>query len=297
MSASKFRAEQPPDAPDLTDDLFTARAALRDYGKAADCDLDLGEAALLLAALARPGAAIAPYRRHLCKLVTDVADYLGGDDGTTGVELRHEALVQILVKRHGYLGATDCFNDTEAASLIGVIDRRSGLPVALGILFLHVAGRLGWSASGLDFPGRFLVRLDGAGGQRLIFDPFDAGRKLAAREMREILKALDGVAAELSPAHYRTMTAREVLLRLQGNVKKMQLDARRWNDAAEVLEATLLVAPSVPVLWYERGMLLAQMERHAEAIEALESYLSICGAEASSYQASLLLQRLKSELN
>ena len=297
MSASDSRAKQSAAGPNTADGLFAVRAALRDFGEATDDRLDLGEAALLLAALARPGSTLEPYRRHLEKLVAEVTDYAGGNGGTAGVALRHEALVQVLVKRHGYLGTADSFDDTEAASLMGVIDRRSGLPVALGILFLHVAGRLGWPASGLDFPGRFLVRLDDDHGQRLIFDPFDAGRALAAREMREILKALDGVASELSPEHYRTMTARQVLLRLQGNIKKMQLSARRWNDAAEVLDATLLVAPGVAALWYELGMLLAQLERRAEAVEALERYLAICGGDDSGYQASLLLQRLKSELN
>jgi len=291
--AKKVNTESGP-----TDSLYTARAALRGYGKAADCDLDLAEAALLLAVLARPGGLVSPYRRHLDKLVTEVADYLGTDVDTAGVTLRHEALVQVLVKRRGYLGTTGSFDYAEVANLMGVIDRRSGLSVVLGILFLHVTDRLSWPAAGLDFPGRFLVRLDDGDGQRLIFDPFDEGRIVAAHEMREILKTIYGTAVELSPQHYRTMASREVLLRLQETAKKIHLNACRWNDAVEILEATLLIAPKVAALWFERGRLLTKMERRTEAIVSLEIYLSICRADntSSSYEASLLLQRLKFEL-
>ena len=60
-----------------------------------------------------------------------------------------------------------------------VLERRRGLPVALGILWLHAGRAYGADISGLAFPSHFLVRL-AARGQRSILDVFGGGRVLAA---------------------------------------------------------------------------------------------------------------------
>ena len=46
-------------------------------------------------------------------------------------------------------------------NLIQVIERRRGIPVTLGILWLHCTRVIGWPAHGLDFPGHFLLALEG----------------------------------------------------------------------------------------------------------------------------------------
>jgi regulator of sirC expression with transglutaminase-like and TPR domain len=64
-----------------------------------------------------------------------------------------------------------------------VIDRRKGLPVTLGILYLHAARAQGWSIVGLSFPGHFLLRIDHKGA-RAIIDPFNDGQRHDAGAMR-----------------------------------------------------------------------------------------------------------------
>lgn len=274
------------------------RKRLTDIGRSPDDEIDLGGAALVLAAIDRPGVSIDRYLRHLEQLAQDVRDYVGGGEGDAppALGLRIEALVQVIVKRFGYGGTEEIFDDLDGANLMRVIDGRTGLPVALGILFINTAGLVGWPMSGLDFPGRFLVRLE-ADGERRVLDPFAGLRILEPQDMRDMFKAVAGNHVELKPEHYRVMANRDILLRLQNNIKVRLLRANRFDDVVEVLEAMVLFAPMQADLWRELGMLLARQERLADAIEALEEHLNLSQGAEAGYKTSQLLQELRQRLN
>lgn len=277
------------------------QARLTEIGNAEDEDISLARAALVLAAADRPGVSMDPYLRHLEQLacaVRDYADAPGRENPDPGqaLDFRVEALVQVIVRRYGYGGSDAVFDDLDAANLMRVIDNRSGLPVAIGILFINTARAQGWAATGLDFPGRFLVRLD-AGGQRMIIDPFAGGARVDAPAMRGMFKAIAGNHVELTPEHYRDMGNRDILLRLQDNIKSRLVRRERWDDATQVLDTMLLFAPGRTGLWREAGMLLARLDRIEDAVRALEEYLRRTGAEDKRYKASVLLQDLRARLN
>ncbi len=272
------------------------RARLTKIGRSPDSDIDLGAAALVLASVDRPGVALEPYRRHLERLAGEVRTYVGGTEPTVPLDLRIEALVQVIAKRYGYGGTETVFDDLDAANFMRVIDGRSGLPIALGILFIQTARSLGWAIDGLDFPGRFLVRLE-AGGERRILDPFAGGAVLEPRDMRDMFKQVAGNHVELTPDHYREMGNRDILLRLQENIKSRMLRGDRPDDALEILEAMLLFAPDVAELWREAGLLHAKLDNIKDAVEALEEYLRLSGGESARYNTMVLLQELRARLN
>ena len=272
------------------------RARLVKIGEGADEDIDIAEAALILAAADRPGVALEPYRRHLDRLVADVRAYAGGTEPAVALDLRIEALVQVIVKRYAYGGTEAVFDDLDAANLMRVIDNRQGLPIVIGILFIHTARQLGWPISGLDFPGRFLVRME-FDGERKVLDPFGGGCVLEARDMRDMFKAMSGAHVELAPEHYRDVGNRDILLRLQGNIKIRLLRGEQPEDAVEVLETMLLFAPAEAELWREMGMLLARLDNVKGAVQALEEYLRLSGGAGARYNTSILLQELRARLN
>ena len=272
------------------------RTRLVGIGRLPDRDIDLAEAALTLAAADRPGVPLDPYRRHLERLVADVRAYAGGAQPEAPLSLRIEALVQVIVRKYGYGGTESVFDDLEAANLMRVIDSRAGLPIVIGILFIHAARALGWPMAGLDFPGRFLVRI-AAGGQRRILDPFGGGRVLTARDMRDMFKAVAGNHVELTPGHYREMTNRDMLLRLQGNIKTRLLRGERLYEALEIIESMVLFAPEATELWREAGLLHARLDHVKDAVAALEEYMRQSGGDRARYNTSMLLQELRTRLN
>lgn len=275
----------------LADDILQT---LGDIGRTTDADFPIAKAALYLAAARLPGLNLGPYERHLERLTKEVADYAGPD--TPVLADQHDALVQVIDRRYGYGGNESVFEDLDAANLARVIDTRRGLPVALGVVYIEVCNRLGWSMVGLDFPGRFLVRLELAG-ERRILDLFEGGRELTPPELRSMLKTMAGADAELQPQYLSEMTARQVVLRLEDNIRVRQMQRGDLADAADTLSVMLLIAPEASHLWREAGIVNARLDRVASAVEALEAYLKCAPGEENGYQASLLLQELRAKLN
>ena len=270
--------------------------ALVEFGQQSDDELDLAEIALILATIDRPAVHLDSYRRHLQILCDEVGAYMAGLPTPLNVEICHEALIQVIFRRYGYIGGEDSFDDPEAANLTHVIDRRSGLPVVLGVIYIHVARHQGWIAEGLNFPGRFLLRLE-VNSERLIMDPFAGGAAINTQSLRDILKVVSGYHAELRPEFYQSVTAREILLRTQNNIRNRMLRSDRVEDAIEVIDTMLLFAPKSTHLCWEKATLLARIDQIPEAILALEQFLVHGRGSDTLYKASMLLQELRQRLN
>ncbi len=275
-------------------------AELRRIGALPDDAVRPAEAALLLAALDRPSVALDRYRHHLSLLERDTAEMgarLGADNDLTA---RVETLNRVLLERYGYQGDQLNYDDLQNANLMRVIDRRKGLPVALGILYIHAAEAQGWAIAGINFPAHFMLRME-LGGAAVVLDPFNAGALRSAQELRELIKGVAGSEAELRPEHIRPVSAREVLLRLQTNIKVRLVQEERAAEALEIIETMLLIAPGRASLWNEAGVLHAHLGNLRAGIMALEHFLELSGPrrgpDSDRHQAARLLQQLKAQLN
>jgi regulator of sirC expression with transglutaminase-like and TPR domain len=278
--------------PDIFDPEQCARY-LRALGAAGSPVLPIGEAALALASFERPRVGLGRYRQHLVTLARDVGRHAGAAGDLAG---RAQALNEIILLKHGYSGDELTYDDLQNANLMRVVDRRKGLPVALGILYLHTARAQGWESVGLAFPGHFLVRL-GEGAERLILDPFHGGQICEAAMLRELLKAMAGQEIELMPEHYAPVSDRDVLLRLQNNLKSRLLQAGRQEQAVRVVDTMLLLAPDLAELWHESGILHARLGNMLASVNALEEFVRRAPEGMARHQAAAFLQQLKSKLN
>jgi len=212
--------------------MIDPRIALEAIGQLPDAEIDIADAALQLARIDAPDADWQATRAHLSALAREAVALANGvpeDDTAT----RARVLALLLSARHGYSGAVEDYDDLRNANLIRVIERRRGLPVALGIIWLHAARAVGWAAYGIDFPGHFLLALVGA--STVVLDVFAGGTPLDIDALRRLLKAVEGPQAELRPGLLAPMSARGVLLRLQNNIRLRRLAA---GDVAGVLSCT-----------------------------------------------------------
>lgn len=267
------------------------KALLRQVGEMPDDELDIAETALLLASLDRPGVSPDRYRDHLALIADDLA---GAAAGLETLEQRIGALNNAIFTAQGYEGDRRCYDDIQNANLMRVIDRRRGLPVTLGILVIGAARAQGWNVSGLCFPGHFLLRIDHRG-QRAILDPFEKGALKSAADLRALLRAQGDDDAELTPSYYRDASDREVLVRLQNNIKLRQTQCGDNLAAAATLETMLSIAPLDKNLWREKAFLAARMGRIDGAVAALEQYISRETLEGPRHDAALLLQKLRGQ--
>jgi len=274
----------------------TLRERLARFGALDDGEIDLAEAALILAAVDRPRGQLEPYRRHLAKMAAEVGAYAAAARREPDLDVQAESLAHVLGRRYGYGCDPETYDDLDAANLMRVIDNRRGLPVVLGILYIHTARSLGWTMAGVDFPSRFLVRLE-AGGRRLILDPSEGGVSLDPTALRALLKVVSGNDAELTPEHYRPAGNRAILYRMQNNIKVRLLADGKLEEALRVLETMALFAPGVPDLWREVGILNARLDNLRAAVAALEEFLRRGSENPERHKARVLLQQLRGRLN
>ncbi|WP_162200144.1 SirB1 family protein [Kiloniella spongiae] len=263
----------------------------------------MSETALLIAAQDQKTSSIDRYKDHLDRLVQDTKNLLKPITHNRKIlELNDilSAIETVLYDVHGYEGDTETYDNLENANLIAVIERRKGLPIVLGILYLHIIQSLSSEqslfAAGLNFPGHFLIRIS-YGKEHVIVDPFDRGQVRETPWLRAILKGFMSDQAELRTEFTQSVSNRNILLRLQNNIKVRLIESEEPEKALEVLEKMLLIAPNEPAIWFEAGTLQAYLNNILAAIETLEHYLLIEQDHRGLMEASQMLQKLKAQLN
>ena len=267
--------------------------ALRRVGREDDSKIDLAEAALMLAAFDRPSVPVDTYRDHLGRLSVETAEAVSG---TNSLEEKVEAVNAVLFERHGYRGDSKTYDDMQNANLARVIDRRKGLPVALGILYIHVARVQGWRCNGTNFPSHFLVRLE-TDEAVIMVDPFDGGQVLDRDALGRRLESLMGEGAELEPEHCAVVGNRAVLIRLQNNIKLRAIQDGDLGRAAEILHTMVLIAPDEAEIRCEFAALRARQGEVKAAIRLLEDFVVETADPRSRDSAAAYLARLRSRLH
>lgn len=269
---------------------------IRYVGTQKDADINLGEASLALALLFMPGINVGRYRQHFQKLADHLREEFDSrlrQKESDTLALRCSVLRKIVHEAHGYKGDTKTYDDIQNANMIRVIERRQGLPVALGLLYIILARKAGWAIDGLNFPGHFLVRME-MGGERVILDPFRDGLEMNAAELRQLLKSVAGKGAELSHNYYEAVPNRDMLIRLQNNLKKRFIEMEEYAQAVIVVEAMEALAPDEHRTLFDKGVLYAKLSQKRQAITAFERYIEKTPDPRDKQQARALIAQIQS---
>ncbi|MDN3567483.1 SirB1 family protein [Paeniroseomonas aquatica] len=275
-----------------------ARAALTAAGQLPDAEIDLAAVALQLARIDAPEADWRAASAALSELAQAMVAAAAADpEADAGdAERRRLVLAEVIHARFGYAGDTEDYENPDNANLIRVVERRRGLPVALGVIWLHAAEAAGWAAHGVDFPGHFLLAVEGGRGQALI-DVFAGGTGLQAPDLRGLIKRIEGDKAELRPGLVRLMEKRAVLLRLQNNLKLRRLRAQDLPGALSCAEDMLRLAPGQAGLWREAGLMNQRLDRIGAALACLEKSLELDPAGPAANRARMVVEELRHRLN
>jgi len=195
-------------------------------------------------------------------------------------EERVVALNQFLFDEAGFVGNTRDYYDPRNSYLNEVIDRKTGIPITLAILYMEVGRRIGLPLSGVSFPGHFLVQLKLRSGT-LVLDPFSGGVPLSERELRERLQRVipegvaDGVPVAQLPLDQFLEPAsnRQILARVLRNLKGIYRDAGKPERMLDVLNRMLVVAPDASGELRDRGIVYHKLECYRAALKDLSDYV------------------------
>jgi len=275
-----------------------ARAALDATGQLPDAEFDLGMVALQFARIDAPEADWRAAADTMTRIARRAVECAAADaKADAGDPMRRRAvLAKLLHGELGLAGDTDNYDDMSNANLIRVLERKRGLPVALGVLWLHAAEAVGWGAHGVNAPGHFLLALEQPRGQ-IIVDVFAGGVQLQAPDLRRLIKRVGGDQAELRPGMLAPMSKRDVLLRLQNNIKLRRLQANDLEGALACARDMLRIAPLAAGLWREMGLIEHRLERIGAALISLDKALAIEPKGEAAERIRGLVEELRNRLN
>jgi regulator of sirC expression with transglutaminase-like and TPR domain len=237
---------------------FAAEVSKRDE------EIDLGRAALLV------GAEEEPARCDVERCVESL-ERMGREARErvreAGAGSAVAALNSYLFEEQGFAGNRDDYYDPRNSMLHRVLERRTGIPITLSVVYMEVGRRAGVFVEGVGMPGHFIVR---AGG--LLVDPFE-GSTVDFEDCQERLDAVYGGQVALSEDHLRPVNGRAIITRILGNLKAVYAQAGLHRRALAAVERILLAAPHLGEERRDRAALLTQLDRLPEALAETRRYL------------------------
>jgi regulator of sirC expression with transglutaminase-like and TPR domain len=193
---------------------------------------------------------------------------------------RVDVLNKYLFSELGFSGNRQQYEDPRNSCLNEVLDRRTGIPITLSLVYIEVARRAGVRAEGVNFPGHFLVRvLDDLHtddpGEGLIIDPFHGGAILNEHDCRLLLHRHMGDEAAWAPELLARATRRQILVRMLLNLKRLYVKWRSFPQARVITDLLLTLSPSAVTELRDRGLLAYHMNDFPAALRDLEEYLKL----------------------
>ena len=241
-------------------------------------DPDLATAALLIARLEYPHLDSSHYLDRLDRMGSAAAERLGREPDEDP-RRQVAALNGYLFDEQGFAGNRERYDDPRNSFLNAVLDRRSGIPVTLALVYMEVARRAGLRVDGVNFPGHFLLRLPYAARTaiddetELILDPFHRGAILTEADCRQLLRDHAGADAVFEPALLARATKHQILVRMLVNLKRIYVKMRSFPQALAMTELLLALDPSALTELRDRGLLSYNLNDFPAALRDLQAYL------------------------
>ena len=242
-----------------------------------DSRIDLARACLMIAQDAYPGLDLDRYLGEIERMAIRLRARM---PQSNAAEEKVVALNQFLFDDLGYWGNTDDYYDPRNSYLNEVIERKTGTPISLSILYMELGRRIGLPLEGVSFPGHFLVRLRLRGGT-LVLDPFAGGAPQSGTELRERLQrvipegAAGGAAVGGLPLDefLEPASNRQILTRVLRNLKGIYREKDQPERMLEVLNRMLVVAPDASSELRDRGFVYQRLECWRPALKDLSDYV------------------------
>jgi len=246
----------------------------RDFRQAVDRSeekIDLGRAALTIALIDYPSLDIPDYLARIDQLAREVTSRL---DSEADTYRSLAALNYVLFKRHGFHGNRKDYFDPKNSFLNEVIERKTGIPITLSVLYMEVARRVGLALDGVGFPGHFLVKCVGDADE-IVIDPFNGGEIKSREDIDTLLFNLYGGKVLFHSDFLAPSTKKDILKRMLANLKAIYINGNDLVKSLSVLDRLMILDPASAEDARDRGVVYLRLECYAQAREDFETYLRL----------------------
>jgi regulator of sirC expression with transglutaminase-like and TPR domain len=196
-------------------------------------------------------------------------------------------LNEYLFDELGFHGAEDDYYDPVNSFLNVVLDKKTGIPITLSILYAEVAKHIGLDLRIVGFPGHVIVKYK----KEIILDPFYRGRLLTIEDLEKILNRNFGEDVEFVPEYLNEATTEQLLTRLLRNLKNAYTQSYAYDNAMKCTDMILGMQPESPEEIRDKGILEERLLRYDKALPLLNKYLEL---EPEADDADFILELIKS---
>lgn len=168
-------------------------------------------------------------------------------------------------------GNTDDYYNPKNNFLNVVIDKKSGLPITLSIIYVELAKYIGLDLRLVGFPSHFLVKYS----EEMILDPYNRGKLLSVENLQEILDRNYGGAVEFLPDFLNETESEKILIRITRNLKNSYTQSFNYEMAMHCINMVLGMEPDSPEEVRDKGILEARLLHYENALQSLNRYLEI----------------------
>jgi regulator of sirC expression with transglutaminase-like and TPR domain len=249
--------------------------ALARLGREPAAPFDLAELALELARDEYPQLDVEAYLSELDGLAHEVRPRLSGS-----LAARVRAFTRFLFHDLGFRGDQRDYYDPRNSYLNDVMDRRTGLPIALSAVAMAVGARAGLEVVGVGLPGHFIVKAvardgDGPdeGPREILFDPFHEGRVLNPEQCEALVEEVVGTPFLASPEALAPMPLGSIVQRMLNNLKGVYLSQGDFVRGARVIVRLAQLCPNDVLQRRDLGACLLHAGQPGAAIDHLAAYM------------------------
>ena len=192
-----------------------------------------------------------------------------------------------IFEKYEFQGDDEDYYDPRNNFLNAVIDKKTGIPITLSIIYSEVAKYIGLDLRIVGFPGHVVVKYE----EEMIIDPFYRGRLLTINDLEEILYGNFGDSVEFIPEYLNTATTDQILTRLLRNLKNAYTQSYAYDKAMRCTDMILGIRPESPEEIRDKGILEERLLHYNEALPLLNKYLEL---EPEAEDADFILELIKS---
>ena len=250
-------------------------------------DPDLAIGALMIARIEYPKLDARLYLDQLDALGREAAARVADASGSAAGVPAHvdpvmfgrvTALNDYLFGELKFVGNDVQYEDPRNSFLNEVLERRTGLPITLALVYMEVARRAGVTIHGVNMPGHFLLRCPappgGRSSQDLIIDAH-RGAFVSEGTWRELLREHVGEPGEWEARHLLQASKPQILARMLLNLKRVYVRMYSFPQARDITELMLGVDPAAFHELRDRGLLAYHLHDYSSALRDLQTYLRL----------------------
>jgi regulator of sirC expression with transglutaminase-like and TPR domain len=159
-----------------------------------------------------------------------------------------------------------------------VLEKRTGIPITLSLIYIHLASYMDFKLHPVNFPSHFLVKyvLDEDTDESIVIDTFNKGRIMDDYVLQDLLnKAYPRSTISLANNLMKKANSSQILIRVLNNLKNGYMEVDDLNKIMKINEMILSLDSSSSEALRDKGIILYRDKKYQQALEILYNYIDL----------------------